>query len=388
MKTFPNLIKDKLIRQLAQTQTQTSSQSNSINPIIIIFFVFFLLFIIISLYIICELRTILGKNLSEEYRNKIWIFIYLSNNGFFFTSITYSPMVNDLSIGYLTLVASCLIFIVGTILFIKSIITKTGGKCMENFIIFEILKDYFKIPCDYVWKFIALTDPCCIITKYEVYQNSDGTISSNKDCVDCWNMTTYLLKRFVLILSTIIYYIFLIYLFLFFLIIKFIYWVVIQINKCCQTSCKKNNNGTSNTNININNYINSNSQTIQNAQNTGNIVFYHNTGNNQLNNNAIISNNNGNNENINIGQNGQNVKNIVDFPISQEIENIHKDNEINQNNDTQINEEPNKKNNDDNRGVNLVLKDGTDISTNRQLPSANNNDITPIKVEVNKNEHD
>ena len=124
-----------------------------------------------TLYIICELKNIVSEQLSEEIKKKVWIFIYLTNDGFLLSAVTYSPMVNDLSVGYLTLIGSGLIFVIGTIFFIKDLVDQSGGNCFGNFIVFQTLLGYFRIPCDYIWNFMALTDPCCLIT--EVKNESD-----------------------------------------------------------------------------------------------------------------------------------------------------------------------------------------------------------------------
>lgn len=239
-----------------------------INPVIIIFFIFFVLFLILCLYIICEIKKIAPEKISEYLKDNIYRFIYMANSGFFFTAICYSPMINDLSVGYLTLGVSGIIFVIGSIILLKNLIRDTGFDCFTDFTIFDKLKNYFRIPCDYVWSFIGLTDPCCEVTTYTVNTYSDGSTFSTKNCVECWNGFVLIVKRVVLIISTIFFYIFLIYLTVIFLIIKLFYLLITQIIKCCQ-SCKTNNQNV-NPNIPSNDVIYSNNENLGNQQNLGN----------------------------------------------------------------------------------------------------------------------
>lgn len=233
-----------------------------INPIIIIFFVFFILFLILCLYMICEIKKIAPEKVSDIIKENIYKFIYMSNNGFFFTAICYSPMMHDLSIGYITLVVSGIILVIGSIILLRDLKRSTEGNCCTDFSVVDKLKSYFKIPCDYVWKFIGLTDPCCVSTTYTVTIYSDGTTSSTKSCVECWNLFVLILKRVVLIISTILFYIFLIYLTIIFLIFKLFYLLITNSNKCCQNS----NNQNSDSNIPHSDVI------ISNNGNLGNLT--------------------------------------------------------------------------------------------------------------------
>ena len=232
------------------------------NPVIIIFFVFFVIFLFLCLYLICEIKRIAPEKVSEFLKENVYKFLYMSNSGFFFTAICYSPMIHDLSVGYLTLVVSGIIFVIGSIILLKNLIRDSGCNCFSNFTSFDNLKNYFKIPCEYVWEFIGLTDPCCESTTYTVTTYSDGTTSSTKSCVECWNCFVLILKRVVLIIATILFYAFLIFLTVIFLILKFFYWLFTQ-------SCKANNQN-ENSNIPQNNEMNSNNGNIGSQQVLGN----------------------------------------------------------------------------------------------------------------------
>ena len=122
----------------------------------------------------------------------------MTNSGFFFTAICYSPMINDLLVGYLTLGVSGIIFVIGSFILLTKLIKDIRGNCYADFTVLDKLKNYFRIPCDYVWSFIGLTDPCCEVTTYTVTTYSDGTTSSTKSCVECWNLFILIVKRAVL----------------------------------------------------------------------------------------------------------------------------------------------------------------------------------------------
>ena len=288
------------IRKLQEYNNQNVSQKKKedeyIDPIILFFFIFFILFISICLYLICELKSKQEK-LTEYTRENIWKFIYITNNGFFLTAISYTPMIHDLSVGYLTLLASGCIFVIGSIIFIMHLYKSTKGNCLQDFVYWELLKFYFRLPCDYVWDFMAYTDPCCIITEVTTTIYSDGRVTDNRNCVECWNQFTYLFKRFILILITIIYYISLIALAVLLGIFKLLYWLYNQIsdsiNKC------KNNTGNTNNNPNtVNIPYASNEQT--NGNNNNNVEKelsnQENLESNSPNYNVIIDNKQGNNK--------------------------------------------------------------------------------------------
>lgn len=168
-------------------------------------------------------------------------------------------MIKDLSVGYLTLVVSGIIFVIGSIFLLRNLIRDTGGNCFADFNIIDKLKNYFRIPCDYIWSFIGLTDPCCEITSYTVTTYSDGSTSSTKSCVECWNLFMLIVKRVVFFISTMFFYCFLIFLTVIFLIIKAI----------TQIKCKSNNQNV-NSNVPQNSDLNSNDKNLGNQPNLKN----------------------------------------------------------------------------------------------------------------------
>ena len=242
-----------------------TKSSELINPIILMFFVFFVSFLSLCLYIICEIKKIGPEKITELRKDNIYKFIYMANSGFFFTAISYSPMMNDLSLGYITLLVSGLIFFIGIIALLKNLRGDTSGNCFTDFTILDKLKNYFILPCEYVWPFISLTDPCCEGTTYDVIRNSDGTTTSTKICVECWNYFILIVKRAILLISTILFYCFLIFLTVILLIIKLFYLLISKISKCGQSG--KTNNQNANPNIPNNDANNGNLETQQKIEN-------------------------------------------------------------------------------------------------------------------------
>ena len=252
-----------------KTKRGKKKESEIIDIVVIGFFIFFIILIFISLYIICEIKRILGEKLSEQIRINVWIFMYIANNCFFFTAISYSPMITDKSIGYVTLTGSCIIFVIGTIFFFKHLFDVSGGNCLENFFVLETLKSYFRIPCDYVWNFISLTEPCCKITEIRTYVEN-GQIKNDKQCVECWNSFISFFKRFIFIILFIFFYLSLIYITVVFLFFKFIYWIIKNFSKCRRNSGNNQNLNTGN-NVDV---INNNANNIenQNIEKVNNLV--------------------------------------------------------------------------------------------------------------------
>ena len=99
---------------------------------------------------------------------------------------------------------------------------------------------YFILPCKYIWGFLNLTDPCCTQDTYTVTTYADGHKESNYCRVCMFNAIVWLIKRFAMLITTIIYYLVLV-------IAVFPFWVALKILitfflliTCYY--CRKNNN--------------------------------------------------------------------------------------------------------------------------------------------------
>lgn len=109
----------------------------------------------------------------------------------------------------------------------------------------DMLTSWFRLPCSYIWDFVSLTDPCCYSNTYTVYYYSDGTTSDDKCLVQSCNTFCFLVKRLSLILSTLVYYMFLLMLTVVWGIIKIFYEIFKNVK--CNCSSK----GSSNPDYNI-----------------------------------------------------------------------------------------------------------------------------------------
>ena len=239
-----SLLKKKTLRELQNSYNNNTNNNNNpnknsksdeyINPIILIFFIFYVFFLVLAIYIIIEIKKLGGEKLTENIRNEVWKYIYMANSGFFIVSVCYSPMLNDLSVGYFALIVSGTIFVIGTIFFLRDFFKNSVKNCCEEFDVSDILKDYCMIPCESVCPFIGLTDPCCRQDTYTETTYENGTKSSTEGCVRCWNCFILAVKRIIFI-SFVLFYAFFISISIVLLIIKLIHFLC---KNCC---CKKNN---------------------------------------------------------------------------------------------------------------------------------------------------
>ena len=223
------------------TKTSNNSNDDSLDPIAVIVVVLYAFFIVLSLYIACELKK-LSK--SDEVCNNVLKYIYMANNGYLFISLIDSAMkASGMSIA--TLGISIVICVIGTIIYLVKFCKVIFSNFFEQYFGYEMLSSWFRLPCSYIWDFVSLTDPYCYSDTYTVYYYSDGTTSDDKCFVQAYNTFCYLVKRLSLILSTLVYYMFLLMLTVVWGIIKILYEIFKNV-KC--NFCSK---GSSNIDINI-----------------------------------------------------------------------------------------------------------------------------------------
>lgn len=256
-------------------QNNHNTEEDSIDPVAVVIVVLYALFLILSLYIGCELKS-LAK--SDEVFYSVLKYIYMANNGYLFIS-TIDNAMKASGVSMTTLGISVAICVIGTAIYLCKFCKAIFNNFFEHYFSCDMLRSWYCLPCDYIWNFISLTDPCCYCTHYTEYHYSDGTVTDDKCIVQAFNTCMYLLKRLSLILSTIVFYIFMLILTGAWIIIKIIY----QIAKNVECNCCKGSSGGGV--INNNNGVG----TTQN-----NVMVYGNRGNN--------TNSNGN-INVNINQN-------------------------------------------------------------------------------------
>ena len=225
-------------------QNQNNTEDDSQDVIAIIVVILYGLFIFLSLYIGCELKK---YTQSDEVFYNVLKFIYMANNGYLFVSLIDNVMKAS-GVSIATLGISIVICVIGTLIYLIKFCKAIFSNFFEHYFSFDMLKSWFRLPCDYVWRFMALTDPCCFIDHYTETTYADGTKTNDKCLVETCNTITYLTKRLSLILSIIVYFMFLLMLSFVWFIIKIIY----QIVKNCECNCGKGSNKIGNSNIQSN----------------------------------------------------------------------------------------------------------------------------------------
>ena len=219
--------------------TTSSSNDDSLDPIAVIVVILYAFFLVLSLYIGCQLKKLQG---SDEVYYNVLKYIYMANNGYLFVSLIDSAMkASGMSIA--TLGISIVICVIGSIIYLVKFCKAIFSNFFERYFGCEMLTSWFKLPCSYIWDFVSLTDPCCRSDTYTVYYYSDGTTSDDKCLVQSCNTFCYLVKRLSLILSTLVYYMFLLMLTVVWGFIKILYEIFKNV-KCCSK-------GSGNVDINI-----------------------------------------------------------------------------------------------------------------------------------------
>ena len=289
-----SLYRKNTLRELQNSSNNNYNQEleseDKIDLITLFFFIFYVIFLILVIYIIIEIKK-LGSSV-EYLRSDVFIYMYMANGGFFFTTICYISLVKDTSLGKLALYISGVIFVIETIIFLVDFFKNTVHDCCKEFRVSEILCYYFKIPCDGAYSFISYTDPCCIQDTYTVTTYSDGSTSSTEGCVRCCNCFSEAIKKIVFFISFVLFYAYFICISILFLIIKLIHTICCSCT--CNCCCKKENNEVNikkNNEININEKENQVSNQNLNEEIQGNnvVIHYQQTTNQNINNKMEVN---------------------------------------------------------------------------------------------------
>ena len=185
-------------------------------------------YIILSLYIIGEIKFH-SAGRPENLSIAVWKYIYMSNNDYFIFFIFIAPILRDKRI-YACLSVSFCICIGGTIYYVCKIIKNTFIGFIDTYFSFSGLLSWFYLPCISVWPFIGLTDPCCMHSSY-IQSFHVGAYGNITYAVFIWNYFIWIIKRLSILLSTILYYWFLIYLSIVWAIIKLIIYLSLNYKK-------------------------------------------------------------------------------------------------------------------------------------------------------------
>ena len=141
-----------------------------------------------------------------------------------------------------------IIFAMGTAVYLFKFCKVIFQNFFEYYFSCEMYKSWLNLP-DAVCKFLQLTDPCC-------YIDPNGTISNNNPFYECWNKFMRYTKILDLVISAILFYIFLLALIFPWGLIKILHFIIKKIIECY---CKKIDSNSGNiqpvNNINQNNII-------------------------------------------------------------------------------------------------------------------------------------
>lgn len=194
--------------QEKQEERDKNGQNDKIVLISVFIFILYGLFLSISLYMGCKLKSLSKSN---EVFFGVLKYIFMANNGYLVLSFIINVIIpTDVS---LVLVGITGFFcFIGILIYLVKFCKVIFQNFFEQYFSWEIYKSWFRLPNDYVWKFIDLTDPCCHIDKYTIEPRPDGTIYNDTKFVDCWNKFIYYVKRIDIIIASIFFYIFLYFL--------------------------------------------------------------------------------------------------------------------------------------------------------------------------------
>ena len=272
----------------SNSNANEEEEKNSFFPVIVL--IFYITFLLMSIYMTIIMRIISEK--TEELRLEVYKFMYMANNGYLFITAIDS-MISGSGLVLTCLLISSGILITGTIIYIVKFIKVIINGFFDVYFSFDILCLWYSLPFKYVWPFLGLTDPCCYRSTYTVTIYSDGTVTDNRCCVMLTNRIIYLIKRGAMLISTILYYLFLIMITLIWLLIKLIIIAVEKIKKSCKkTEIQNQNENPADVQINgnmNNNIVNNNALNMNMRRNKTHIQKKAN--NNIIDNNNIDSNN-------------------------------------------------------------------------------------------------
>ena len=220
-------------RSQSDNTTTDDNKSKEPNDIITLINFSYPVFLCLALYMIC---VICKYENTEALRSGIWLFMYLSNNGYIVVSLGVGIIdgFDDMTLYFL--IPELVILGIGTIVYIYKLGKGLCNNVMQTYFSFDAIGFLFKLPCICVWSLIGLTDPCCEQTTYTVTTYEDGHTESNECCVRTMNCIVYFLKRLAMVVTTIIYYIFVILLTIVLIILMLILMLIIFIalSTCCK----------------------------------------------------------------------------------------------------------------------------------------------------------
>ena len=157
--------------------SSSNSLSMEVDDIITVMNFSYPVYLLLTLFMICELCRI--EN-AEDYRKGIWLFIYLSNNGYIVVSLSIGMFDEFDEMTLYFLIPELVILGLGTIFYLYKLGKGICDNAMETYFSCDAIGFLFKLPCICVWSLIGLTDPCCEQTTYTVTTYEDGHTESTE----------------------------------------------------------------------------------------------------------------------------------------------------------------------------------------------------------------
>jgi len=164
-------------------------------------------FLVKTLYSLLKFRAFKDEELEQKAKMKVWLYLYISNNGYLFASLIlillYDFTYEEFKEGYTLFYFSGGVFAIGTIMavFIFIKLCKGDQEFINSMYSYDSIKSLYKMPFASVKNFLLLKDRCCCCgNSQEPYE-----IKMPKCLCGC-DTLTLVVKYFTLVVTAIIYY--------------------------------------------------------------------------------------------------------------------------------------------------------------------------------------
>ena len=164
-------------------------------------------FLVKTFYSLLKFRAFKDEELEEKAKMKVWLYLYISNNGYLFASLIlilfYDFTYEEFKEGYTLFYFSGGVFAIGTIMavFIFIKLCKGDQEFINSMYSYTSIKSLYKMPFASVKNFLLLKDRCCCCgNSQETYENK------MPKCFCGCDTATLVVKYFTLVVTAIIYY--------------------------------------------------------------------------------------------------------------------------------------------------------------------------------------
>jgi len=172
----------------------------------------YITFVVKTFYSILKLRAYEVNELENIERYKVWLYLYVTNNGYFIASLVliliYSFTFEEYKEGYILFYISGGLFAIGTIAAVKIIITLFKGdpNFLKMFYSYDLVKPLYKMPFSNVKNFVFLKDKCCKCCEDQNQNPLEVKTGACSCCCCSCGGVTLVAKYFMLIATAIVYY--------------------------------------------------------------------------------------------------------------------------------------------------------------------------------------